>query len=262
VQIGGVLSGILFPFLLAVIGWRGALLAFALFMLLVAAAMFPAGKRFDREEFAVPAHARRSVRQSFATMMRDARLLWLTIAALMFVSAQVCFNTFLVTYLATDLGMSIVLAGAVLASGQVGGLIGRVLWGALSGRLLPPTVLLLLLGLVMTAGLAALGTYGASLSLPALHSASFVVGLTVSGWNGVFLAEVARLAPRDQVGGITGAVFALSGAGLIVGPFAFAVLAGASSYGAAYLMAAAWTAIGAGILALTLVRRGHRAPSI
>ena len=58
-------------------------------------------------------------------------------------------------------------------------------------------------------------------------------GLTASGWNGVFLAEVARLAPQDRIGETTGAVLTASYAGLLVTPViisaieTFAGLAGA-----------------------------------
>jgi len=43
-------------------------------------------------------------------------------------------------------------------------------------------------------------------------------GLTASGWNGVFLAEVARLAPQDRIGETTGAVLTASYAGLLATP--------------------------------------------
>ena len=58
-------------------------------------------------------------------------------------------------------------------------------------------------------------------------------GLTASGWNGVFLAEVARLAPQDRIGETTGAVLTASYAGLLATPVlisaieTFAGLAGA-----------------------------------
>ena len=52
----------------------------------------------------------------------------------------------------------------------------------------------------------------------------FFFGLTASGWNGLFLAEVARLAPEGRVSEATGGVLITSFAGLVVGPPLFGLM--------------------------------------
>ena len=76
---------------------------------------------------------------------------------------------------------------------------------------------------------------GASLPFPALAATTFLFGLTASGWNGVFLAEVARLAPVGRIGEATGAVMVGGFAGLIAGPILLVVAASVSSLAAGYL---------------------------
>ena len=68
--------------------------------------------------------------------------------------------------------------------------------------------------------------------------------LTASGWNGVFLAEVARLAPEGRVGEATGAVLMFGFAGLVLGPLAMAGVAAAANLSFAYGLLGLATLIG------------------
>lgn len=53
----------------------------------------------------------------------------------------------------------------------------------------------------------------------------FVMGSTASGWNGAFLAEVARLVPRDTISTATGGSLVYVNSGKAVGPIVFANVA-------------------------------------
>ncbi len=248
VQFGGILSGVLFPFLLAHIGWRWAMWLVAGILFVGAYSLNASRRRFDKEPASTSQRPAGSMWQSVIAAWNDARLRRLTMAALAFVSAQVCFNAFLVSFLVKERALSLAVAGSVLAIGQFGGLIGRIIWGVVSGRYMPAHTLLLALGVVMTIGLALLGLLGVDLPMFSLGVVSFMVGLTVSGWNGVFLAEVARLAPPGEVGRVTGATFAISGTGLVAGPLVFGLVAAHTSFAGAFLFAALWTFAGIAIL--------------
>jgi MFS family permease len=249
VQLGGIVSGVLFPFLLVQIGWRLAMWGVAAALFIGAFALNRARTRFDTEPPITSGRASGSMWQAVVAAWRDIQLRRMTLAALAFVSAQVCFNAFLVSFLVDERRLSLVGAGSVLAVGQFGGLIGRIIWGVISGRYVPPHTLLMGLGIVMTIGLAVLGGFGVSLPMIALLALSFVVGVSVSGWNGVFLAEIARLAPPGEVGRITGATFAISGTGLVMGPIAFGLIAAGTDFATAFVASAFWTLAGIVFLA-------------
>lgn len=253
VQFGGILSGVLFPFLLAQIGWRWAMWGVAVTLLVGAFALQLARTRFDTASATTSARPAGSMWQAVVAAWRDTRLRRMTLSALAFVSAQVCFNAFLVSFLVDERGLSLAVAGSVLAIGQFGGLIGRTIWGVVSGRYMPPHVLLMGLGVIMTIGLAVLGGLGVKVPMVALMAASFIVGVTVSGWNGVFLAEIARLAPPGEVGRITGATFAISGTGLVLGP-----IAAGTSFAAAFVVSALCTLAGVLILVWPIDRAKTR----
>ncbi|HPU52129.1 MAG TPA: MFS transporter [Burkholderiaceae bacterium] len=233
VQAGAVLASMSLPLQALWLGWQGALLSAALMVAIIAAALtLPMGRH--------PAHRP----QSFAATRRRAgwravlranpALARLAIAAGAFGATQVCLNSFIVTFLVRERGLELAHAGWVAAFAQGCGLIGRLLWGWVASRIMPSMDLLRLLGCVMIVSALALGTLGASMNFGSLLAVAGVFGLTASGWNGVFLAEVAERSPPDEIGATTGAVMVLMMAGLVSGPLLFATVARFSSLGGAY----------------------------
>ncbi|XKH37002.1 MFS transporter [Azospirillum doebereinerae] len=177
-------------------------------------------------------------------LVRDDRALRrMALASAPYAATQIALNGFFVVFAVAELGLGHVAAGLALAVGQAGGLVGRLGWGVVATRWVAPRRLVGLLGLGMAAAAAFIGLAGASLPFPLLLCATFLLGLTASGWNGVFLAEVARLSPRDRIGEATGAVLVGSYVGLIAAPV---LLIGASAFGglaAGYLAIAALAAL-------------------
>jgi len=79
--------------------------------------------------------------------------------------------------------------------------------------------------------------FSADWPLPAVILMSALFGASAVGWNGVYLAEVARLAPPDQVGAITGGTQFFTFIGALAAPPLFGLIVGlAGSYGKAYLV--------------------------
>jgi hypothetical protein len=89
---------------------------------------------------------------------------------------------------------------------------------------------------------------GPSLPWAALLVLSFVFGVTASGWNGVFLAEVARLAPEGRVAEATGAILVPGFTGLVIGPLFVAAAAGLIGLGLAYAILGCATLAGTSLL--------------
>ena len=83
----------------------------------------------------------------------------------------------------------------------------------------------------------ALGTSMLRADSPAwlLYSVLFIFGASAIGWNGVYLAEIARQAPLGQAGIATGGTLFITFMGVVLGPPSFGMLAGAvHSYGMSY----------------------------
>ncbi|AWB06702.1 MFS transporter permease (plasmid) [Azospirillum humicireducens] len=166
----------------------------------------------------------------------DPALRRLSLVSAPYAASQLTLNGFFVVFAVSELGLEHVAAGVALAAGQAGGLAGRLGWGVVASRWVAPRLLVGLLGLGMAAASALVALTGAALPFPVLVTLTFLFGLTASGWNGVFLAEVARLAPAGRIGEATGAVMVGGFAGLIVGPVLLVAAAAVSSLAAGYLV--------------------------
>ena len=139
------------------------------------------------------------------------------------------------TRLAARALLTLVLAGIVMAVSQVASVLGRIVWGALADRAVTRRTMLGLLGLGM--GVSAMATLAASPDWPAwvLFAFASVFGATAVGWNGVYLAEVARVAPQGQVSQATGGCLFFTFLGVVLTPLVFnLVLALGGGYGVAY----------------------------
>ena len=254
VQAGGIIAGFMYPWLLAFTDWRGAMAVTLAMLVALGIVLESPRKRFDPASPQVPAHGAPGLRDAITLVLRHPMLLRLAVASFAYIGTQIALNAFLVSYLVADLRLGLAEAGMLLAAAQAGGLVGRLGWGAASGRLMGARGLLTLIGVVMAVCSLALGLAGPMMPTALLAVVVFVFGMTASGWNGVFLAEVARLSPPGQVGRVTGAVFLIGTAGLIIAPPAFSAMASRWDYGAGYLMMAVWAA--AGVLVMMPGRRG------
>jgi MFS family permease len=164
------------------------------------------------------------MRARLALVSADRRLAALAAASMPFSGMQLALNTYFVTLGVRELGLSHLEAGAALACAQAGGLLGRLGWGFLAMRINSARLVLIGLGLGMTLCAAVFGLWGGMLGKSAQFGLAAVFGLTASGWNGVFLAEVARLAPQDRIGETTGAVLTASYAGLLATPVLISII--------------------------------------
>jgi MFS family permease len=114
--------------------------------------------------------------------------------------AQACWVTFAVTYLVVALGLSLSVAGLVFAVMQATSVVGRVVLGWVADHAVSSTATL-----AIAAFGSALSTIAFGLADPGWPVSAFVLlaavaGFSVSGWNGVQIAEVARRSPPELVG--------------------------------------------------------------
>ena len=70
----------------------------------------------------------------------------LSVASLGYAAVQLVFITYFVSYLALELGYSLVTAGLVYACAHGAGIVGRIAWGAVADRWLAPRTMLAVLG--------------------------------------------------------------------------------------------------------------------
>jgi MFS family permease len=245
-QVGAILASLMLP-VLAVADPR---LGYAMIARLALLALF--GFLWIRERYdpitRMPGQ-RLSLTASLRLIRENAGIRMLTFASVPLSAMQLTLNAFLVLFLTSALGMSHVQSGVMLAIAQSGGLIGRLGWGFVAVRAGTTHGLVAILALAMAAFAILLAQFTATTPSWLVSAAAFGLGLTASGWNGIFLAEVARQAPEGRLAEATGAVLTASYLGLVAGPVIVSALAAYSGLGFAFSVLGACCAM-AGLLIL------------
>lgn len=239
VPLGGVMAGALVPPLVWAGGVAAALWSVAVGC--VACALLAQITRAPLDADRERGHAINLAHLVAPVLMvvRHPTLARLALCSLVFSALQMSLATYLVTYLHTTLGHSLIAAGAALSVAQVGGVGGRVLWGHIADRWLGARRMLAVVAGLMA--LSTLATAGLATDVPQglLLALLLTFGASATGWNGVYLAEVARLAPPGMASAATGGSLAITFFGVVLGPVVFGGIASAfDSYRAGYLMLA------------------------
>ena len=236
VPIGGALAGAIVPALIVAFGWKTSALSVGLACVALAAAIQPyravvdLAQHFDRPK--KPA----SLLEPLRLVLAHPLLCEMAFASCTYSGMQACLSTFLVVYLNQRIGFSVPVAGAALATAMTAGIIGRISWGVVADNWVKPRALLGILGVTMSVGAALTAMFTGTWPLAAVFAVSFAYGATAIGWNGVYLSEVARIAPAGKAGAATGATLAMTYAGVVVLPMLFwAVHAVSASYAAAFI---------------------------
>ena len=244
VLLGGVAAGGIAPAIAVWVGWQWALAvnAVALAILLVLMQRGRANWDNDRDRMA------KWITDPYgglAMVWRSRALRLLGIAGAAYVVMQLALMTFTVIFFVEEMKLGLVQAGFILMASQAGGIAGRLFWGWIADALHDCFKALALLGAVMT--LTTLMCLAITPAWPVAVSCAlfFVLGTTASGWNGAFLAEVARLAPAQSVSAATGGSLFLVNIGKFLGPILFTLAYQATgSYSSAFALMAIPSAAG------------------
>jgi predicted MFS family arabinose efflux permease len=184
----------------------------------------PFRKKFDRELSKCSRFSGRNVIQAIKMTMVQSELRQIVIASFFFSTMQLCLISFIVTYLIRDIGMTLIRAGMVLSAAQTSGIIGRVVWGALADRVVKPRLMLGILGIAMSAGALAAAAFSPQWPYSAVLVACALFGAAAIGWNGVYLAEVARVATPEHAGMATGGSLFFTFCGILLGLPTFSLI--------------------------------------
>ncbi|HEY8610925.1 MAG TPA: MFS transporter [Roseomonas sp.] len=259
VPLGGALAGLVAAPLVLAQGLSAALGTVIAVTLLTILAVQPFRQRLDGERGAgQPGWARAllspaALARSVSILRAHPSLPLLTALGTSFSVMQSCLMAFTATYVVTRHDASLAEAGRIVALMQGASMLGRVAMGWVADRVghalrhlaLQAVASALAVGLLVAAG--GQGSW-------TLYGCAALVGFTAIGWNGVHIAELARVAPLHLVSDVTSAASLFGFAGSICGPLAFTLLVSWSgSYSLAFLLVAAQLA-GFGLASLIFLR--------
>ncbi|MBC9206105.1 MFS transporter [Roseomonas aerophila] len=260
VPLGGALAGLVIAPLVLAQGLSVALWAVIGVTLVTILVVWPFRRRLDGQGHGRHPGWHRSL-LSWSTMVRSVGTLrahpslpLLAALGASFSVMQACLMAFTATYVVTQHGASLAEAGRVVAAMHTASMVGRISMGWAADRIggamrhLAVQAVASALAVCLLMGTSGLGPW-------ALYGSAALVGFVAIGWNGVHIAELARVAPLELVSDVTSAASLFGFMGSILGPLAFALLVGWSgSYAVAFLAVAAQLA-GFGLATMLFLRR-------
>ncbi len=260
VPVGGALAGALVPLLVLAAGWRWSLLAVgaACIGVAVLAQAIRAGLDGDRDPARAIGLASAAGPLRVVTSAPDLRRL--ALCSFIFSSMQLCLITYLVTYLTSALDYTLVQAGLMLSMAQGTAIVARIGWGVLADRSGRPLTVLAGVAAGMAGGALGVALFTPAWPTVAMAAVCAAFGATAIGWNGVFLAEIARRAPAGKAVEATGGALFFTYFGVLVAPplFGLAVENGLGYPLAFALMAL--PALGASLWLFSQQRAARAAP--
>jgi MFS family permease len=228
VPAGAALAGAALPGLALAVGWRPTIDAVAVLGLAIALAAQATRTGFDADRKPLQPLTFSGAIAPLRTVLASRALVVLAVTGSIYAATQMCLMSFLVVFLAEGLGLSLVAAGLALTVANLGGIVGRIVWGAVADHFVPPRTMLGLLGIASGLCAYATASFDGGWGRAPLLAVCAAFGGTAIGWNGVQLSQVARHAPPGQAGSVTGAAGFLTFTGVVLGPPLFALLAGAT----------------------------------
>ena len=237
VPLGGLVAGVLFPPVAERFGWVWAIALACVMVLSAALIIQPLRSRLDDDRN--PGHRVRinAPGESIRLILSTPRLHALALVAISFGAMQLSLFGFFVTYLVERVALDLITAGLLFSVMQGAGFVARVGWGWVSDRWIPARPLLALLGAGTVASTLAAIMFSDGWPFAGLAVVSAALGATAVAWNGIYLAEVARVVPIEKVGLATGGALLFTFIGVMLGPSSFgAIVALTGSYAAAFVV--------------------------
>ena len=262
-----VLAGLLLPTVALAGGWQAALLVAAA-MVFVAPPLVqrlrpsldgdrnPALRIGPRALFTLG-----NLASPFASLRSHTALLPLCALSVSLGVVQGCLLAFTVTFLVTAHGFGLGEAGLVFAALQVGGFLARIFLAWLADRTRAPIPLLLAMLAVAAVAVLVFALLAGRAPLVVIVPVALLIGIGGVGWQGIALAEIARLAPPDRLANATSGASLLVFLSYVVAPFLFAALvARTGSWSLPLVLVALQAGLATLLLAPRLLREARASP--
>lgn len=259
VPLGGMLAAMLLPRLDASLGWQWAMLIGALLLVLLAVPLWLLRPYVD-DDRDPNSHVRGALLAGVRLVLGTPQLRAFALMGAAYASAQFCLFAFLITMLVEDFGWTLVAAGGLATVMQLSGAAGRIAWSMLADRIGYGVEILIAIG-ILSSSFGLLLAFADSLWPVWLISVLLVgFGFCLIGWNGLWLAEIARAGRPQDVSLATGGILCFTFFGIVLGPSSFALVYKAlGSYSATYGVLGLVTLLG--VFALVQGRRWARRPA-
>jgi len=259
---GAALAGLILPPIVAAFDWQVAIASVGVAAAVLSIVIQPLRRPLDDiRKPGLPIRLCNFI-QPLMLVWKTPMLRRLGLMGFTYSGVQVAIMSFYVLYLIDDLSfsymdeaaklnifglrVSLPAVGLVYAILQISAVFGRLFWGMIADRIIGASPLLVGIGLA-TAGFSALaGGMDDDWPLWGVMVVSFLVGVSSSGWNGLFFSELVRFSPKGNSGDAAAGLQFATLSGVTVVPALFGVVVTlADSYFVAFALAGVLVCVGA-----------------
>jgi MFS family permease len=209
VPLGGVIAGAVGSWLIVVYGWRSAFAIMAACGVGLCSILLLAPRQYNESRPRHPFRLGRLFHLSnvlipFRVVAATPGLQRLSAACIGFAAVQGATTAFFVTFMTAGLGFSLTFAGTLYAMLLAASVAGRIVLGFVADWFGSPRPVLSALAVLSVISSLLIAAMSAEWSTPLVFPIVLFVGFSISTWNGLYLAEIAILAP-DSVSEATAA---------------------------------------------------------
>ena len=204
--------------------WRGGLFFTAGLCVLVMLLVLYHRNDLDNHVDSTARFSFQNVLNSIRLVLSQKELRRLLVVGFTYNGVQMCIFSYIVAYLVEDVTLPIVFAGFALSMASAGGMVGRLFWGVFADWIRSARLTLSLLGFLMATLAIITSLFTPEWPSWLILTVAFALGASAIGWNGVHLAQLARVAPKGKAGVATGGMLFFSFGGSIFLPVVFGKL--------------------------------------
>ncbi len=224
VPLGGILAGLIVPWLLIRNSWQDSMLVIAASVIMASLILQLCRKQFDIQLEPKANLFRGNFFSSLRLVLSHPQLKLIAVATFFFSATQQCYIYFLVTFLESNIGWDNQKAGIALAILGASAVLGRVIWGAVADATGRSQLLIMVLAFAMATVTLLTGLITPEWSSISIFILCGVFGATGAAWNGIYLAEITRHVATEDVSRATGGGLFVTFFGVVVAPPIFGLI--------------------------------------
>lgn len=219
-------------------GWRPVLLMAALLLILIGFFAFKYYEDPERINSRAESEPPLKMLDSLSSLLKNRLYLLVSISAMALNGSQMILNTYIVLFTYEIHAIPLVIAGILLVISEVGGSIGRIVWGVTSDTLFKGNRIIVLTIIAITSSISALTLFllPEGTSFGVFVPIVFIFGFCISGFNGIWMNAVTEYVPENLSGSASGFSIMLGSWGVIIGPPLFGLIVDTSSYYTGWLL--------------------------
>ena len=262
VPVGSLIGGLLIPFLLSLsfysvvfknpihLGTYGTALVTGFIVYLVVLTLQPIRSYFDLDRDPTNKISFSGVTETMSLVTSNPQLRDLSFGAFAYGGLQSIFAGFFILFLIDELNYSETQAGSIFALSAFMAVIARIFWGYLASTVSTARTILGGIGIFGAAAAILVSLFDGSWDYSFILTVAVLYNVTALSWHGILLAEVARLAPSDRIGGVTGGVLSFTSIAMMTYPALYgSILAITGSYSIGFMVCSV-PAIASGLIFL------------